>query len=231
MPTMQLKFCFLLLVATAQAIPILENPGKKLNESASNFGTTYGLDVSSLLYPPTFQCLKSNGYTFVIVRAYRSVCAPDGNAIHTIANAHQAGIEYVDVYMFPSPTCSKSAAQQVSDMVTALQGVEYGQIWLDIEGKQYWLDSYSANQKFFEELLLAATAHKNVGIYASEYQWSDIMGSSYTGGSSHQLWYAHYDNDPSFSDFKPFGGWTKPSIKQYAGDASVCGADIDKDSY
>ena len=73
---MQLKFCFLLLVATAQAIPILENKGKKLNERASNltFGTTYGLDVSSLLYPSTFQCLKSDGYTFVIVRAYRSDC-------------------------------------------------------------------------------------------------------------------------------------------------------------
>ena len=35
--------------------------------------------------------------------------------------------------------------------------------------------------------------------------------------------YAHYDNNPSFSDFSPFGGWSKPSIKQYAGDATECG--------
>ena len=30
--------------------------------------------------------------------------------------------------------------------------------------------------------------------------------------------YAHYDASPSFSDFVSFGGWTKPAIKQYAGD-------------
>ena len=40
--------------------------------------------------------------------------------------------------------------------------------------------------------------------------------------------YAHYDDDPSFSDFEPFGGWTTPTIKQYKGDANECGVDIDK---
>ena len=28
------------------------------------------------------------------------------------------------------------------------------------------------------------------------------------------LWYAHYDNIPSFSDFSSFGGWTTPYAKQ-----------------
>ena len=27
--------------------------------------------------------------------------------------------------------------------------------------------------------------------------------------------YVHNDTKPSFSDFKPFGGWTKPHLKQY----------------
>ena len=31
--------------------------------------------------------------------------------------------------------------------------------------------------------------HKNVGVYSSSYQWSEIMGSGYTGGSSERLWY------------------------------------------
>ena len=53
---------------------------------------------------------------YLINHLFALIGAPDGNAIHTIANAHQAGIEYIDVYMFPSPRCSKSAAQQVSDM-------------------------------------------------------------------------------------------------------------------
>ena len=87
-------------------------------------------------------------------------------------------------------------------------------------------------------------------MYTSDSQWNPIMGSGYNGGSSAQLWYnicmlqyikqhcdngsyryAHYDGDPSFSDFSSFGGWSRPTIKQYAGDASVCGVDIDKDWY
>lgn len=33
--------------------------------------------------------------------------------------------------------------------------------------------------------------------------------------TSHPLWYAHYDNNPSFSDYPKYalGGWTTPSIK------------------
>lgn len=43
--------------------------------------------------------------------------------------------------------------------------------------------------------------------------------------------YAHYDNSRSFGDFRPFAGWSKPSIKQYAGDATVCGAGVDLNWY
>ena len=35
--------------------------------------------------------------------------------------------------------------------------------------------------------------------------------------------YAHYDGEPSVSDFKPFGGWSKPFMKQFAGLVTVCG--------
>lgn len=34
--------------------------------------------------------------------------------------------------------------------------------------------------------------------------------------------YAHYDNNPSFSDFSSFGGWKSPHAKQYAGDVTQC---------
>lgn len=45
------------------------------------------------------------------------------------------------------------------------------------------------------------------------------------------LWYAHYDKSQSFSDFTSFGGWSKPTIKQFEQferDVTVCGADVDK---
>jgi hypothetical protein len=43
------------------------------------------------------------------------------------------------------------------------------------------------------------------------------------------LWYAHYDNSASFSDFTAFGGWSSPAIKQYEGDKSSCGVGVDYD--
>lgn len=51
----------------------------------------------------------------------------------------------------------------------------------------------------------------NYGTYASEYMWGNIMGSCTVGGD-HALWYAHYDGNPSFSDFSPFGGWSSVSL-------------------
>lgn len=57
------------------------------------------------------------------------------------------------------------------------------------------------------------------------------MGGGYTGGSAYPLWYAHYDGSASFSDFRPFGGWSHPAIKQYRGDATVCGVGVDLNYY
>jgi len=113
------------------------------------------------------------------------------------------------------------------------QGVSnYGMIWLDIEGPgTYWGSSTSNNQAFFNGLLSSCLGYANCGVYTSASQWNPIMGSSYTGGASRPLWYAHYDDVASFSDFAPFGGWTSPAIKQYEGDVAVCSADIDQDWY
>ena len=77
---------------------------------------TKGIDVSSLVSSSDFKCLKDDGYDFLIVRGYLSLGEPDSDAIHTIANAREAGFEYIDVYMFPCPRCAKSASEQVREM-------------------------------------------------------------------------------------------------------------------
>ena len=68
------------------------------------------------------------------------------------------------------------------------------------------------------------------GIYTSASQWGPITGNTAEFGAP-ALWYAHYDGSPSFSDFRPFGGWSHPSIKQWAGTTSLCGAGVDKNFY
>ena len=70
----------------------------------------------------------------------------------------------------------------------------------------------------------------HLGFYTSSSQWSPITGNS-NKFSSYDLWYPHYDSNPSFSDFSSFGGWTSPAIKQYVGDASQCGVGVDKNFY
>jgi hypothetical protein len=47
--------------------------------------------------------------------------------------------------------------------------------------------------------------------------WNQIMGGADRCNKfmDHPLWYAHYDGVQNFSDFKPFGGWTKPYAKQF----------------
>merc|ERR1711879_328438 len=106
-------------------------------------------------------------------------------------------------------------------------------LWYDVENYK-WSSSQSSNQAFIEEMVdtgisLGVTA----GIYSSYYNWESIVGLSWSYPASKGLpiWYAHYDNSASFSDFSSFGGWTSPAIKQYIGDATSCSTAVDYDYY
>lgn len=137
----------------------------------------------------------------------------------------------VDVYLFPCPTCG-NGAQQVIDTVNYLRGngVTFGMLWLDIEGTDYWMDMGS-NQAFFNELVSGISATGvHAGVYTNAYQWGSIMGG-WAGGAQFDLWYAHWNDDPSMSDFSPFAGWGKGAIKQYVGDTSLCGCGVDLSAY
>jgi hypothetical protein len=200
---------------------------------------TYGVDVSSLTLPDAFSCLKNSGRDFAVIRGYQSNNVPDPEGVHTVYNAWDAGMKDVDIYFFPCPRCGDPEGQ-ITKFVDYYKGYNivnrgtpphsYGMLWLDIEGPQYWM-TQAENREFFEGLKAGAAAHGIVlGVYTSESQWSPIMGD-YTGGSEFPLWYAHYDGDASFSDFRAFGGWSKPAIKQYRGTTSLCGASVDENYY
>lgn len=100
----------------------------------------------------------------------------------------------------------------------------------DIEGgTEYWSSNPLNNQDFFEAMVQQASdMGQNIGVYTSDFQWEPIMGDTYTGGSSFPLWYAHYDNNPSFSDFTSFGGWSEPAVKQYDDNGEACGYSYDQ---
>jgi len=193
----------------------------------------YGLDVSASVSSSTASCFAGT-YSFIVPRGYHSTGSIDTAVCTTIKNAKNAGFKVRDAYLFPCPTCSKSASTQVQELVDHLNGnckAEWsGRIWLDIEGSQYWKGNYDSNKSWYEGLVNACKSKSpKCGVYTSASQWSAIFGStSYSYGSDLPLWYAHYDNSASFNDFSKFAGWTSPHAKQYAGDVSVCSFDVDK---
>jgi len=192
-----------------------------------------GVDLSQACYVDGFQCLVESGFSFAIIRAWMSTGAPDPVGPHTIYNAWDGNMSYVDAYMFPCYSCGNPAGQMDATIAT-LQNYSdtYGMLWLDIEGPgTYWSGDQGANANFFQALLNEGEAQGiKIGVYTSASQWGPIMGS-YTGGSAYPLWYAHYDGNPSFDDFSPFGGWSQPAIKQYQGSTSICGCGVDYNYY
>eukprot|EP00286_Rhodomonas_abbreviata_P000514 CAMPEP_0181287846 /NCGR_PEP_ID=MMETSP1101-20121128/7_1 /TAXON_ID=46948 /ORGANISM="Rhodomonas abbreviata, Strain Caron Lab Isolate" /LENGTH=288 /DNA_ID=CAMNT_0023391909 /DNA_START=12 /DNA_END=879 /DNA_ORIENTATION=- len=194
----------------------------------------YGVDVSSSVSSSSASCLSDSGNNFIIPRGFCSTGSVDPSVCTTIINAYKAGFKTRDTYMFPCPTCSSSASSQMGTLVDYLNShckSEWsGRVWLDIEGSQYWTGSSSNNRAWYEDLVDSCDKYGvDCGVYSSASQWSAIFGSSsYSYGSYLPLWYAHYDNKASFSDFSSFGGWRSPHAKQYAGDVTVCSTGVDK---
>jgi GH25 family lysozyme M1 (1,4-beta-N-acetylmuramidase) len=192
-----------------------------------------GVDVSQLFSESTYHCIKSGGHSFVIIRGFCSYGAPDHNAVQGLKNAKAAGLN-TDIYMFPCR--GKSAKTQVDEMFSAIDKSLYGTVWIDVEtnpssGCSWSGHDAASNCQFVTDLVNEIKAKgKSAGIYASKYMWQSIFGSATAchAVASQPLWYAHYDGSASFSDFSAFGGWTKPHMKQYQGDTTLCGAGVDK---
>ncbi|KAI8074562.1 glycoside hydrolase superfamily, partial [Gongronella butleri] len=207
---------------------------------------TLGADVSVATSQDTFSCLIGQGLTQFVARAYMEAWgrdpggAIDSGAVTSYNNAYAAGANNVDVYMFPCTgrsTC-KSASTQVGELAQLFSDngmAHVGTVWLDVEvdsSADNWPDAGSNQATLGEFKAALDDSGLKWGIYSSASQWEAITGStSWELDSSKPLWYAHYDDSQSFSDFSPFGGWTSPSVKQYAGDTTLCGVGVDLNYY
>jgi len=192
-----------------------------------------GVDLSDPCSSTGFNCLVKSGYNYAIIRAWRSSGTWDPDCSANINNALNAGLSPVDVYMFPRPK-GASGASQATQLLNNLQNTRFnGTIWFDVEQESPYWSTQSANQQFFNDVISTLqNAGASVGIYTSKSQWTEVMGSSFQGGSNLPLWYSHYDNIAAFSDYARstignYGGWTSPAMKQYQGDQSACGCNTD----
>lgn len=146
---------------------------------------------------------------------------------------------HVGGYLYPCvgrADCT-TATEQVRGLKSFYDanGMSIDSVWLDVEsgGVCPW-GSTATNKAFYVEMLREAQAQfgaAKVGIYTNLNNWRNMFGStSWTnaGDSSVRIWYAHYDNSASFSDFVPFSSWTTPYAKQHVGDTTMCSMGVDK---
>ena len=196
-----------------------------------------GVDVSQPVSKADWKCLQTPGgqgpVEFAIVRVHEETGHIDENGLATIKAAHAAGIPHVDGYLFPCFRCG-NPADQVSATISAIRGAgtSIGMLWYDIEGSDW--GTTAENQAFIKSMIdEGKRLGISAGVYANWNSWGSIVGRSYNYAHSLGLpnWYPHYDNKKTFSDYESFGGWTKPNMKQYIGNAQSCGAGVDYNYY
>ena len=207
---------------------------------ASRSFAAVGVDVSQPVSESQWKCLQSPGgqgsISFAIVRVYQSVGRVDSDGVRSVKAARNAGVRFVDGYLFPCvPSSCPSPEAQVNSTVCALRsaGADIGMLWYDVE-RLSWSSDHGKNQAFLKRMIEAGRSlGVKAGVYSNWNSWSEIMTKAWSFPHDQGLpvWYPHYDGSQSFSDFQSFGGWSKPNIKQYFGDKSSCGVGVDYNWY
>jgi len=201
-----------------------------------------GIDINTGEGPfslDTWKCVKNSGYDFAIIQIWRGGYQLGKHFTTEWTNAKAAGIKYVDAYIFACNNCIGNAPENVcSKVASALPNGFDGMVWLDIEiCTACFVGSPEDKLHYFESIVNVCTSKgMKMGIYSFYGGWWDMFGSPrYTSGTLTKLplWYAHYNNDKTFSDFEQykFGDWKKPAIKQWKADATVCGILCDLSAY
>ena len=78
----------------------------------------------------------------------------------------------------------------------------------------------------------------SAGIYTNWYDWQQITGNYNGFQNSARMWYWNaYGQGPNaesaatFDDFRAFGGWSTPAVKQFALNEALCGMTLNREVY
>jgi len=205
---------------------------------------SFAVDFSASASVSTLQCIKQNGYAAAFIRVYMPA---NGGQVDTIGcasviNSHQAGLG-TEIYVTPAPTGTKTGSQQFDEFYTYMQnsGIQVSAVWLQVTSPLNWSSYQQTNVNFISSFSQRAKQYGvTPNIYTNWYDWQQIT-SSWTGWQSianSKLWYwwtlgqgVNDETPADFSDFRPFGGWNNPAVKQYAQFESLCGLTVNRDVY
>ena len=178
-----------------------------------------------------WSCFRKAGYSMAIIEAWNGGANTD--LCGDIAAARSAEFAHISVYLFLSPG-TVSDPKIVFDFMwrnCPPGNKTYDMVWFDIEtcSNCGWHSDHSYNVDYIKDAINVLTSKSpvaKVGFYSNANGWPQVMGGA-TDFATYPIWYANWDGSKNFDDFKGFGGWKKPVIKQYNDVCSECKVDAD----
>ncbi|KAE9554516.1 hypothetical protein FO519_002272 [Halicephalobus sp. NKZ332] len=217
----------------------LPAPSLPLDPKASY---NFAIDVQTSASTSTLQCVYNQGYKTVFAQIYGPGSGGSVNnaGCQTVINAYTANLG-TEVYVTPSPTGNKPGSQQFDEAYNAMKnaGINVRSMWLQVTGPINWPNSLSGNVNFIQSFIQRAQQYGvTPGIYTNWYDWQQITGAYVGFANGVRLWYWHAlgqgpnaEDVAAFDDFRSFGGWTQPNVKQFALNEALCGLTVNRDVY
>uniref|UniRef100_A0A915PL38 Uncharacterized protein n=1 Tax=Setaria digitata TaxID=48799 RepID=A0A915PL38_9BILA len=215
-----------------------------IDSKTSEIQYSQGIDISGQVSRDTFRCFFQAGFITAFIRIYLPITngIPDSNSIANIYNAAQEGMG-VEVYIEPQPATTKSGTEQFLEAYAFLRenGIIMKAVWIKITSPIIWPNNQDANINFINEFIVSAEKYDlTVGIYTNWYDWQQITAErvGWFDQEKIRLWYWNVMGSGitaatplSFEDFRPFGGFNIPMIKQYAERVIKCGMCVSLNIY
>eukprot|EP01138_Halocafeteria_seosinensis_P000537 gb/GECG01000551.1/.p1 GENE.gb/GECG01000551.1/~~gb/GECG01000551.1/.p1 ORF type:complete len:261 (+),score=27.28 gb/GECG01000551.1/:1-783(+) len=181
------------------------------------------------------KCAKQHGATVSIPRCYFSGNTTNEDCAKSIIDSWKAGMSEVHIRM---TVCANFVGDctpegQVKYMLNTLSnnGISpsnsppytYDRVWVQPKVGLFWTNDKKKNKEFFKSIIShLEKANQTIGIYtemAGE-AWNNTFGD-FTELGGYPLWYKLTDGIANFTDFQPFQGWSKPTMKLFHSSINV----------
>ncbi|CAJ0608301.1 unnamed protein product [Cylicocyclus nassatus] len=232
---MSIFFTLSLVIACCYAKAIVREP-----VLATTTTYAYAVDLDRPVTVAAFECMKKSGYKAAIIRAYDPANNGkfDGNAISNIRNANRAGLG-TEVFMTPLPRSSKKGGEQFRELYEGLKNgkIDVRMVWLQVTSPVNWGSNSNENIYFLNDIISMAKHYGvRIGFYTNVYDWNQITKGAVVEGA--MLWYWNVngggpsgETPANFDDFRPFGKFMKPTMKQFGQMEQICGVTVNRDIY
>lgn len=159
---------------------------------------------------------KAGGVGLIIVQAFPATYAQYVTQAQQMSACKDAGMPY-DCYIYDylqDPSWRDGALVGLRQ----LGAMRPARVWADEEDTTAKALTLKKREAAVALSLAAIFASGYVtGIYTGRWFWQGYMGNT-AQFAAYPLWDSNYDGIPDASaDFIAYGGWTAPTIKQYAG--------------